>query len=70
MHAIQDEAVNAVEYKRSACASPLLALQADSKPDVASNAYRDNNKPFRAPRLAYLQVRCCASALPLLLLPL
>lgn len=40
----------------SACLPVSPAVQAAGKPDVASNAYRDNNKPFRTPRLAYLQV--------------
>ncbi|KAI7836092.1 hypothetical protein COHA_010020 [Chlorella ohadii] len=44
-------AVQAVKYTH------WMEAQAAGKPDVASNAYRDNNKPLRAPRLAYLQAR-------------
>ncbi len=60
MHAILASAVLATTLERKkSCSASFPAVQAAGKPDVASNAYRDNNKPFRAPRLAYLQVQCC-----------
>ena len=51
----------------AACLPGSPAVQAAGKPDVASNAYRDNNKPFRTPRLAYLQVCRWGDRWPVLL---
>lgn len=36
--------------------------QAAGTPDVVSNVYRDDPKPFRLPRLAYMQASAHAPA--------
>ena len=44
--------------------SYVACVQASGKPDVVSNVYRDDPKPFRYPRLAWMQVGVGAGTAP------